>query len=363
MTFLSHSVTKILGIYFSSITQASNIKKNWIERLEKCKRTIKQWEKRNLSIFGKVTVIKTFLQSQFIYLMRCLVLPEDALSEINTLFYRFLWRRKNANRKAFEKVKRKVLITDYSKGGLNMVDMKIKQTSFQLEWMIKIYKADISEKYAWIPKLYFSVFGKHLAILNTTVGIKRFKGLENLHDSVWKNNLIAWIIHNKENSYKTKNQCIWNNKNIMYLNSVIHFANWSVKGITYVSDVFSNDSFISFDNLAQKIGRSAALTLQYPIVRNAIQSFIRLDNENNDYQPLHFNDKVVSTAHAFYQYISDSNNCTPTSKTFWQNKFNISIEKTHWLLAIITTKESRLRELHWKILNNIYPTNILLSKI
>ena len=33
------------------------------------------------------------------------------------------------------------------------------------------------------------------------------------------------------------------------------------------------------------------------------------------------------------------------------------------MIAHEVTKESRLRELHWKILHNIYPTNILLSKI
>ena len=89
--------------------------------------------------------------------MRCLILPQNVLSEINTLFFRFVWRKTNCNKKAFEKVKRRILINDYSLGGLKMVDMKITQMSFQFEWLVKVSKAGNSDKWAWIPKLYFSV--------------------------------------------------------------------------------------------------------------------------------------------------------------------------------------------------------------
>ena len=34
-----------------------------------------------------------------------------------------------------------------------------------------------------------------------------------------------------------------------------------------------------------------------------------------------------------------------------------------WSIAFRATKETRLRVLHWKILHNIYPTNILLCKM
>ena len=47
----------------------------------------------------------------------------------------------------------------------------------------------------------------------------------------------------------------------------------------------------------------------------------------------------------------------------WKNKFNIEIESEHWLTAINASKETRLRTMHWKIMHNIYPTNILLSKM
>ena len=65
----------------------------------------------------------------------------------------------------------------------------------------------------------------------------------------------------------------------------------------------------------------------------------------------------------------------PCATGFWKRKCNFNVEKnnnkknTHkkkqntWLLSYKCTQETRLRVLQWKILHNIYPTNILLSKM
>ena len=45
-----------------------------------------------------------------------------------------------------------------------------------------------------------------------------------------------------------------------------------------------------------------------------------------------------------------------------EKKYSIDIQN-YFVKAMIASKESRLRLLHFKILHNIYPTNILLSKM
>ena len=52
---------------------------------------------------GKVCVAKTFLISQWVYIMQVIVVPEKVIAEVNRLMYVFLWKKKNNNRKAFEK--------------------------------------------------------------------------------------------------------------------------------------------------------------------------------------------------------------------------------------------------------------------
>ena len=47
---------------------------------------------------------------------------------------------------------------------------------------------------------------------------------------------------------------------------------------------------------------------------------------------------------------------------FWKQKMNVKIED-YFSIAHESTKESRLRLLHFKFIHNIYPTNILLNKM
>ena len=79
---------KILGVYFSNDKCASMVAENWTNRLENVKRLIVVWEKRNLSIIGKICIVKTFLLSQFVYVMQALVVPDKVLTELNCLLFR-----------------------------------------------------------------------------------------------------------------------------------------------------------------------------------------------------------------------------------------------------------------------------------
>ena len=360
--------TKILGIIFSNRIQASCNEKNWKDRLEKIKRIICQWEKRNLSLFGKICIIKSFLASQLIYGMKALVLPHNVLLEINRLFFRFLWRKTNCNRKAFEKVKRNVMISEIESGGLKMVDITLLQQSFQLEWVSRLYKEVTDAKWTWIPNYYCKISGLNLNILNSTIGTKQFKGLGHFFNTVWNNHFCTWLQNNKTSTINRniKSQCIWNNDKIRYQNNVLFFKEIATNGINFVSDLLINNRIMSFRDFRIRLNNYPNLFLQYTVLHNALTNYIRnynLDTDTNEPPLLYFNDNSFHSAKNFRQYLATQNYSKPTSDSLWQRKFSVTLDKKHWLLAFNSTKESRLRELHFKILHNIYPTNILLSKI
>ena len=129
------------------------------------KRTIKLWAKRNLSIYGKVLVAKTFIISQFIYTMQSIGIPDDILIKINRELFAFI-RKKKYNKKAFEMVKHKILTQDIDKGGLKMIDMKTLQEALYLTWIPKLVNRQ--EKHnIWMayPPTVFSQIGLNLDIL------------------------------------------------------------------------------------------------------------------------------------------------------------------------------------------------------
>ena len=55
------------------------IDKNWTGRTETLTRIIQLWSKRDLSIMGKIMIVKYFLVSQLIYVMQLIGLPEKVL--------------------------------------------------------------------------------------------------------------------------------------------------------------------------------------------------------------------------------------------------------------------------------------------
>ena len=77
-----------------------------------------------------------------------------------------------------------------------------------------------------------------------------------------------------------------------------------------------------------------------------------------------FYSKKIRTARDLRQHILvNRKSPEPCAKGFWDSKFSVDLDKNHWSIAFRATKEKRLRVLHFKILHNLYPTNILLCKM
>ena len=85
---------KVLGVEFTidlkNITEI-NINNKTTEMIKE----LNQWSKRDLTPFGKVTVIKTLILSKIVHLLMALPTPSTkTINEINKMFYNFLWNGK-----------------------------------------------------------------------------------------------------------------------------------------------------------------------------------------------------------------------------------------------------------------------------
>ncbi|KAL9954593.1 hypothetical protein ACROYT_G042155 [Oculina patagonica] len=101
---------KALGVYFTYDPKLLK-EKNFIERLDSIKKLINIWSSRGLSVYGKVTIIKSFLIPKFVYVCSVLPTPKELVKELNQLLFKFLWN-------GADKVTRVSAINKYEEGGL-----------------------------------------------------------------------------------------------------------------------------------------------------------------------------------------------------------------------------------------------------
>ena len=109
---------KTLGIKFSLNVSSLYDDLNFVAKLRQIEQTLNCWKHRNLSLIGKVTVIKSLLLPQLLYLFSvlCINIPKTFFKKLNHLFYKFIWNGGN------DRVKRDILCNDNDHGGLRMFD-------------------------------------------------------------------------------------------------------------------------------------------------------------------------------------------------------------------------------------------------
>lgn len=105
---------------------------NWDKQVEKLEKILNQWKKRNLTLFGKVLVIKSLALSKLMYNANVLAIPENIVKNINSIIYRYLWNSKR------DKIARKPLIGNYEEGGIQMCDVESLFQSLKNKWAIRL---------------------------------------------------------------------------------------------------------------------------------------------------------------------------------------------------------------------------------
>ena len=121
---------KALGVWFS-INLEEALEANYADKLAKVSNSLGCWELRRLSLLGKITVLKSLIVSRLGYILSPLPTNQRVLEYINTLFFNFLWNGKG------DKIKRNTMISDYSEGGLRMIDLIFFNKALKSTWVKK----------------------------------------------------------------------------------------------------------------------------------------------------------------------------------------------------------------------------------
>ena len=215
---------KALGVYYSYDKKLLH-EKNFIENLDSVKKLINIWSARGLSLYGKVTIIKSLIVPKFVYVSSLLTTPMGVIQELNRLIFKFLW-------KGVDKVTRLSTINDYEKSGLKMIDLETMVKSLRLAWLKRIFSVNDGTWKNYLHHVLKCYGGSLLFYCNYTVNDLTIF-------SQFYTELLQWWAEFRDefSAEKTWRNIIWNNKDIRIDNKPIFYKTFFESGITHITDL------------------------------------------------------------------------------------------------------------------------------
>ena len=359
-------VFKLLGITYD-LGKDDITFGNYEDKMKTIQKTLKNWTLRNLTLIGKVTIIKTLIIPQLVHLFTSLPNPPNSFfKDIETEIFKFIWDNKN------DKIKRGVLYCAKEDGGLNLQHLPSFCNSLKLTWLGKIFK---NERYPW--KLLFNdecnLTGGHSLLFNLHP-----KSIENVAKTLnpfWNDMLSIWT---KLNAWREPavvgdvlRQSIHRNPFIRIQRKTIYRKHWIESGFVYIADIIENGKIMELDEINETydIGMHH---LDYRGLLEAIPkewlNLIRNDTTNCMGTPNPFLKGILSKKNLnqfFYNYVVKPFRVTAPAIEKWELELNLN--DTDWVHIYDSNFRSscntKIQNFQYKFLHRAIYTNSRLFKM
>ena len=335
---------KFLGLWVSTNPELS-ASLNYNEKLEKVRELLRCWKYCRLTLLGKISVIKSLIISQLVYLLSPLRSNYKVLNEINDLLYTFLWNGKG------DKIKRKVIINDLGASGIKMVDISSFNKSLKTTWIKKYL--DNNNKGKW--KIFFDITFKKYSCQNFfsyNLNVRDTVSLITTSDAFLKELLEIWAEVNFEPEIASKDhfldQQLWHNSLIKIANKTVFFQNWFTKGITRVKHLLGPDNnFLLLNDFRCKYEIDPRPLSFYGLI-SAVKAlridsnFQDLQNTNHEKEPLTTRILEVNKATTLiYKILIGNKSLTPEScQKKWLEDCGLPIDgNINWAAAYLLAKK------------------------
>ncbi|XP_077863933.1 uncharacterized protein LOC144348547 [Saccoglossus kowalevskii] len=356
---------KIVGIYVSyDYVKANNL--NTARPIENLKTCLKFWKTRDLTLAGRIQIIKTLGISRMQYLLSMVDVSKAKLREINKILYDFLWR-------GLDRIARHTSIGCKMKGGLNMPDIFTVNKAIRIDW-IRRY-CDQSIKHPWklfLDKMLKPLGGIHLLLkCNFNIDKLQHKITGFLHTMLKTWTDIKIEIPPTKTNKIVNESIIWNNKNITVAGKSVYYPEFVNAGLMYVKQMYKDNGQKQTWNYIQNKGVPSSSILRWFGLVNAIPKVQIVNTQVNHVEDINliFGDESLKlrdcTTRNVYHKMINSIFIRPRTEIYFIHLFEINIDcwEEFYQLPVKCTIDSKLRDFQFKILHKILVTNINLVKM
>jgi len=363
---------RLLGIILNK-NVTTMIKNNFSSKIKEIQDCLKIWKMRNLSIIGKINIIKSLASSKLIHAMSVLPSPpETFFKDLDKVLYQFIWNSK------IDRIKRKTLIGTYINGGLNMVDCASQCKALKLKWLYKILhcKDEIEEEFwlHWVTKNIPNIDIDYLLKCNIN-RMDMGKVIKFKKGSFWYEIFTEWSYLNYDKNPISKaeimHQNIWYNSNIKVGKQLLFNKKLYNKGLKYIKDIVIDNRFLTVLELNEKYNVTICF-LEYGGIINALPSSWKVciygikDCLQEDY--IFYVDKVELSCKGLYQeYIKRLYTLPEEYPISWSKELKIEIDELDWIENYIDcmrwTISTKLRSFYYSYRMKDIMTNSKLFKM
>ena len=364
-----------LGINIPLNRQHSFYEMNFYPKLKEIEKILQIWSLRNLTFYGKITIIKTLIIPKLIYLFSILPNPPDSFfSEMQKRLFKFVWNNKG------DRIKRSILYNDYSNGGLNMPHLSSFNNALKVAWVKRFLDDKNSSNWKIsLSKILEKVGGNCFFKWNLN-SKDIFFG--NLKDGFWRDVLLSWSFYKYYNPVRFKeiiSQPLWFNSLIKANNNTLFIRNLHEAGLNFIGDICNVDgSFLRYEDILN--GFCYVPFLKYYSLISAIPQEWKasIKNRENEEDIKTYIDerlnlflqakKTTKLSYRIFvkdycEFIDDLNLRNKWQKDLEEILENPETWNSRFSLIYKSSVDTNIRSFQYKFLHRIISTNEFLFKI
>ena len=367
---------KCLGIYIGHNQKKCEIQ-NWDKRIDVIDKTLTNWQKRKLTIYGKVSVIKTYALSKIVYPASVLVVPERIVKSLKDKIFTYLWGKR-------DKVKRSNVINRMSHGGLNMVDIDCFLASLKAAWVVRLIDSSDAK---WKDYIKMALSKIHIDLgyavkmsFRTVDSFPAMRAISPFYQDVFLsfNNAKSVKPFDKLSDFEKMTLPLWGSEYFKIKTTCLYLKNFVEKNIMYVKDIVKPNGCFMLDNEIYDMcnNKQNAVRDMYILKNYVIKRFKYINVQNAPFTKIRhmtcivFKNKLIQlnecTSKSFYKMLVTSKYSKGNMESVYAKDFNFentsSLWKNIYQQKLNEMKMPKLKEFNYKILHNIIPCGMVLSK-
>lgn len=365
---------KILGLIFKrKISDEEQYSLNFEPQLLKIKQICKTWANREMSLKGKVTVLKSLVISLLQYPCTCTNTPQRVFDEFKKIMVDFLWSGKKS------KIAYALLVQDIDQGGLSLPDLHTRVTTSLLAWI----------RYIWTRPhtIWTAVLQHHLksddikATLLCKTNLAKLLPPQLPFLKLIMDNWAKLHIFEPQTEEEVKQESLWHNDFITIQGNTLNWAPWKRAGIKTVDDLWhpTMPRFFSHTEIAERYGVQCSFLDLFQI-RSALPFVWKRLLANVTQQPLTAKPRIKlgqdteldvqeASSKRVYKALILTKIIPVPSQSKWGTSFPVPDERRqdYWSriyrIPYQSVRDTKLQAFQIKLLHRIIPCNKYLKTI